>query len=539
MMAVPSPVPAARASRVGLSIRAKLVLVTLVLMIIPWVGYKYIKTMEHLLRDNQVQAVVATGRAIAAALQDRPRLLELLRAPAVAGDAAVAPRPVSEEIELLMTGLARTGSRIWIVDRQLRLLAVAGSLQTTPVSVSGTLAFGPLERAVRALLRLLVDQMQEPAIRTAEEVIPNDVVFGGRQIERALDGTPSWRLRTGPDNRTAILTAVHPLWVGDTVVGAAVVEETTQAILSFSNRALEQLAAVTLIVFVVAALTLFFFASRMSSRLRRLRDEAENAIDSQGRVRGLVAGERARDEIGDLSRGFSTMLERLAQYNDYLEHMASRLSHELRTPIAVVRSSLDNLRLQSLPGDAKIYVERANEGLIRLDTILTRMSEATRLEQLVRESGRELFDARAVLAGCVNGYASVYPGCRFQLKAAVQPVFLNGAPDLFVQMLDKLAANAADFSSGYGPVEISFLCTTNEATLTFSNSGPPLPAGMQGRLFESMVSMRTASKPGEPHLGLGLYIVRLIAEFHGGRVAAMNRTDGSGVVFELRFPVAR
>lgn len=536
MSAAPNSVPAARASHAALSIRAKLILVTLVLLVIPWVGYKYVKTMEQLLRDNQVQAVVATARAIAAALQDRPRLLEL-RAPAITGGAA--PRPVSEEIQLLMTGLARAGSRIWVVDSQLRLIAVAGSLKTAPVSESGNLAFGPLERAVRAMLRLLLDQMQEPATPAAEEVIPNDVVFGGREIARALDGTPSWRLRTGPDNRTAILTAVHPVWIGDTVVGAVVAEETTQAILSFSNRALEQLAAVTLIAFAAGALTLFFFASSLSSRLRRLRDEAENAIDSQGRVRGLVAGERAGDEIGDLSRGFSTVLERLAQYNDYLEHMASRLSHELRTPISVVRSSLDNLRLQPLPGDAKIYVERANEGLNRLDTILTRMSEATRLEQLVRESERERFDARAVLAGCVSGYTSVYPARRFELTTAAEPILLNGAPDLFVQMLDKLAANAADFSSGNEPVKISFACAGDEATLTFSNSGPPLPAGMQGRLFESMVSMRTAPKPGEPHLGLGLYIVRLIAEFHGGRVAAANRPDGSGVVFELRFPVAR
>ena len=64
----------------------------------------------------------------------------------------------------------------------------------------------------------------------------------------------------------------------------------------------------TLIAFAVAALALFVFASSLSWRLRRLRDEAENAIDSQGRVRGLVAGEHARDEIGDLSRSFSTVL---------------------------------------------------------------------------------------------------------------------------------------------------------------------------------------------------------------------------------------
>jgi signal transduction histidine kinase len=105
-------------------------------------------------------------------------------------------------------------------------------------------------------------------------------------------------------------------------------------------------------------------------------------------------------------------------------------------------------------------------------------------------------------------------------------------------MLDKLAANAADFSSGDEPVKMSFTRAGGEATLTVSNNGPLLPAEMQGRLFESMVSMRTASKPDEPHLGLGLYIVRMIAEFHGGRVAAKNLEDGSGVVIELRFPVA-
>jgi signal transduction histidine kinase len=61
---------------------------------------------------------------------------------------------------------------------------------------------------------------------------------------------------------------------------------------------------------------------------------------------------------------------------------------------------------------------------------------------------------------------------------------------------------------------------------------------MRGRLFESMVSVRTGRAGDEPHLGLGLYIVRLIAEFHGGRAIAANRPDGNGVMFELRFPAA-
>src|SRR5438270_857926 len=79
--------------------------------------------------------------------------------------------------------------------------------------------------------------------------------------------------------------------------------------------------------------------------------------------------------------------------------MAGRLSHELRTPIAVVRSSLENLRLQLLPAEAGVYLGRANDGLKRLDAILTRMSEATRLESLVREHPRERYDAREVVRG--------------------------------------------------------------------------------------------------------------------------------------------
>ena len=523
--------------RLSLTIRSKLVLVTLVLLVIPWVGYRYVRTMESMLRDNQVQTVVATARAVATALQDRPRLLEL-RSPPAAEAGAAPPRPVSEEMQFLMTGLARAGSRIWLIDSRLNLVAVAGSLDDAPPTLPRNLAFGALERAVRTPLQFLSGHLRQAPQNDGEEIIPNDAIFGGKEIERALDGTPSWRLRSTADRQAAIVTAVHPVWVGDRVVGAVVAEETTQAVLSFGSRALEQLTAVTLIAFALGAVTLFIFASSLSSRLRRLRDEAENAIDSQGRVRSLVAGERANDEIGDLSRGFSTVLERFAQYNDYLEHMAGRLSHELRTPIAVVRSSLDNLRLQPLGEDARVYVERANEGVTRLDTILTRMSEATRLEHLVREGDRERFDAAAVLAGCVSGCAAIYPDHRFELANAGAPVMLSGAPDLFAQLLEKLIANAADFASAGTPVRLALATAGAEAVLTVSNSGPLLPEAMRGRLFESMVSVRAGAQAREPHLGLGLYIVRLIAEFHGGRVTAANRADGSGVEFTLRVPLA-
>jgi two-component system sensor histidine kinase ChvG len=79
---------------------------------------------------------------------------------------------------------------------------------------------------------------------------------------------------------------------------------------------------------------------------------------------------------------------------------------------------------------------------------------------------------------------------------------------------------------------------TAEGTLTVSNHGPRLPEAMKDKLFESMVSVRSGKSAAEPHLGLGLYIVRLIAEYHGGSVEALDREDGSGVVIRVRAPLS-
>ncbi len=109
------------------------------------------------------------------------------------------------------------------------------------------------------------------------------------------------------------------------------------------RNALVSLFNKTLLVFFVITLTLLIYATRLSLRLRRLSLDASEAIDEHGRVVGKITGSSASDEIGDLSRSYASMLDRLKEYNSYLESLAGKLSHELRTPMAVVQSSLDNL----------------------------------------------------------------------------------------------------------------------------------------------------------------------------------------------------
>ena len=538
------PPPARLVPRFGL--RAKVLVVALVLLAIPLAGWSYLKEVELVLRAGQEHSVIATSRAVATALHDRPKLLDLRARTEEAAEAGEMPlpggvRPVapdsraaSEEILLIVQGLGRSSGRIWVVDRKLNLLAIAGGLKRIEPAPQSESAW---DRFVTAPLRPLLERVLARPTEDFDDALPEAAIAGGRDVASALDGVPASRWRHTPDGRAAIVSAAHPIWHGEQVIGAVVVEETANAIQSLSSDALERLVTVTLVAFLIGGLTLLLFASRMSGRLRRLRDEAEAAIDSQGRIRRLITGTRAHDEIGDLSRSFSTALERIAQYNAHLESLASRLSHELRTPIAVVRSSLDNLRMQLPPDEARVYLDRANDGLARLTTLLTRMSEATRLEQTVREAERERFDAHAVAAGCVAGYATVYPAERFEFVAPDVPVEIDGSPDLFAQMLDKLAANAADFSVPGAPIRVALGRRGSEAVLTMTNSGPPLAPEIAGRLFETMVSARKDAG-AEPHLGLGLYIVRLIAEFHRGTAHAANLPDGTGVVVTVVFPLA-
>jgi signal transduction histidine kinase len=170
------------------------------------------------------------------------------------------------------------------------------------------------------------------------------------------------------------------------------------------------------------------------------------------------------------------------------------------------------------------------------------MSEATRLEQGLASVERERFDLAAVVSGCVEGYRRAYPAQAFELELRQAHALMQGSPDLAAQLLDKLVANAADFSRAGRPVRVSLRVADGLAELAVENEGPLLPETMRGKLFESMISVRAeGARDGrnvEPHLGLGLYVARLIAEFHGGSIRAENLASGGGVAVTATFRLA-
>jgi signal transduction histidine kinase len=162
------------------------------------------------------------------------------------------------------------------------------------------------------------------------------------------------------------------------------------------------------------------------------------------------------------------------------------------------------------------------------------MSEASRVEELMEHAEPEQFDLRSVLSSTVDAYRDVYPERQFEFSCTSAATRVSGSPELLIQMLDKLVDNAADFSSDGDLIRIGLESSDAGLVLSVHNPGPPLPERMRSQLFDSMVSVRADGS--DKHLGLGLYVAKLIAEGHGGRIKAENADDG--VRFSVVLPVA-
>src|SRR5437879_12122484 len=114
--------------------------------------------------------------------------------------------------------------------------------------------------------------------------------------------------------------------------------------------------------------------------LSRLRTASESALTREGLVTTFPETE-ASDELGDVARGFSTLLQRLNEYTSYLRTLAGKLAHEIRTPLTIVRSSLDHLEPEQAPPSARAYLGRARQGSGRLRAIRTPPGAARRARE--------------------------------------------------------------------------------------------------------------------------------------------------------------
>jgi dedicated sortase system histidine kinase len=430
----------------------------------------------------------------------------------------------SPDLTRVAENLTQPGMRLIVTDASGWRIASSGDVSVATQEATG---IGSL------WLRVAYDALVESG-EAAELARPDP---SGREqrdyIVQALAGQHSAGWFRSSDSGRAVVAVAQPIIADGEMVGAFVLQQGTDAILSLRNQGLVRLMNVTVTATLLVAATLLGYATWLSRRIRRLSVAAEDALESDD-LRSSLPSALSGDEVGDLSRSFSHVLRQLGDYNDYLRTLASKLSHELRTPLAIVTSSLENLEHEPLNEASTGYAARARDGADRLRRILTAMSEASRVEELMAHAEPEPFDLCAVLHSTVDAYRDVYPDRRFEFQTELETAVTDGSPELIIQMLDKLVDNAVGFSGSDDTIALGIEKQDDMLLLSVANPGPPLPERMRHQMFDSMVSMRPADS--DKHLGLGLYVARLIAEGHGGRIYADNTDDGVKVTVMLPVP---
>jgi signal transduction histidine kinase len=448
----------------------------------------------------------------------------------------------SRDIEMLLKSLDRPHSRIRIVDNNRRVRARFGNLQTTtakePVlNQDNSSPLNWLHRQLTPVYRLFTESFTTTFTAAGSQARQLDIMG----IEEGLEGKSSITHYQLEDAQVEVMAAITPLLDGDKIVGAVVVEQTTNSILAMKNRMIEESIGLTVLAFVVIGLGLLLFASRISSRIRRLRNQAENAISEDGRIVADITAVKERDEIGDLARTLSAMLNQLKKQNEYREKMADNLEHEMRTPLAGISASLKNLEkeLSSPTQQGKQYIEWALKDLQRMESLLTAIRDATSLQDALVRDFPEDFDLGAALSLWLErGWRPGYPHVTFRYHPPEEPIVIHGDPDRLHQMIEKLIDNAVSFHTAETPVTLNLSGKNNSMELQICNQGSPIAPDMLGQIFNSMVSLRS-QKENTPHLGLGLYIVRTIVEHHRGTVRAENmNAEKQTVCFSITLPRA-
>ncbi len=443
----------------------------------------------------------------------------------------------SPEVLHIIQSLGYSGARILVIDAQNRVRAETGSFTMSEDhdETDSSWPFGT--RRWFDIIRPIVHRLVMWQRWGDDELSSDSQAVINKAIESSLQGNPiALRCRV---NDQEIIMAAHPIVSRDRILGGVVVEQNIADILAFQRAALEQVIVLSIVSLLVVFIVLVSFAGRLAWRIRQLRREASAAIDSRGRLRAnaLQSAMNSGDEIGDLARSVSGMLSKLQQHNQFLENMPRTLRHEINNPLNTLSTSLQNLAEEN-PGvaDSK-YLDSAKRGVMRIGAIVQNLADAANLEESLEAEELELVDIEQLMENYVANCRVVHKDCQFAFRGTGRPVYARVSDYRIEQLLDKIIDNAIDFHRPNSPIKVQLDAFKDLLRITVANRGPTLPPAAEQTLFDSMVSHRGIEARNRLHFGLGLYVVRVIAEYHGGSVRGMNLPDGSGVVVIVQLPL--
>ncbi len=238
-----------------------------------------------------------------------------------------------------------------------------------------------------------------------------------------------------------------------------------------------------------------------------------------------------KDEIGRLSGAMRGMVAALHDRIDASEQFAADVSHEIKNPLASLRSAVASLRLVEKEEHRTRLLDVIDHDVRRLDRLVSDISNASRLDCDLMKEKEETFDlVRMVgnLTGHMGGHMGGHLGREARRKGVdlisdlpARPVMISGREARLAQVLVNLITNAISFCEDGDVVRVWARCRDNRVLVVVEDTGPGIPEQALGKLFRRFYSQRPADQFGT-HSGLGLAISRQIVEAHDGVIWAEN-----------------
>ncbi|MFQ6019026.1 MAG: sensor histidine kinase [Kiloniellaceae bacterium] len=288
--------------------------------------------------------------------------------------------------------------------------------------------------------------------------------------------------------------------------------------------------------------------------LLRFREQARRI--SAGRATG--PGFAAQNEVPELAfvaEEFDRMTGALQESAEGIRLAAEDNAHAFKTPIAILRQSLEPVKRIVPPAHARgrRALEVIEESVDRLDHLVASARRLDRTTAELLDSPRREIDLSRLLERLLEAYADSFAGRGLSLDAKLEPgIVVRAGEDMIETAVENVIDNAIEASPAGGAIMVELERREDWAELTVSDRGPGVPAGELEHIFERYVSLRPprpaaeaaptedeserADMP-EPHLGIGLWIVRRNLRAIGGDIRAENRSAG-GLSVIMRLPLA-
>ncbi|GAA4043288.1 stimulus-sensing domain-containing protein [Sphingomonas rosea] len=397
---------------------------------------------------------------------------------------------------------------------------------------------GIAKRMARALDRGFNTIVGQPNLDDFTEPAADRLQAWPEAREALRTGQPAGAIRNAPD-LTPVLSSAAP------VVGNQQVLLVTANDRNFTRRVRDErgkLATGLLVAALLSLLLSFFLARTIARPLHRLALAAYRVRLGRSREVNVPRFNKRRDEIGLLARAVSDMSQALRIRIDNIEAFAADVTHELKNPLASLRSAVDGLDRIEDPALRKQLLDVVRQDVLRLDRLIGDIGEAARTDAELARAAFEEVDVGKLVGHLCEGWEQRRMTGDVRIAFArprAASAIVMGEPSRLARAIDNLVDNAISFSPAGSLVEVAVARVGDEVRIRIDDEGPGVPASVREAIFNRFVSVRPEGDGFGRHSGLGLAIARAIVKGHDGEIDVADRDDApSGARFTIRLPAA-